>query len=68
MDESSAHSSERNPGDLYVEGLRAIMEKRKITLDEAAEIARQDIIATHGEEHLEPLAQAVRYLKSLEIK
>ena len=68
MSEIRKDSPERNPGDIYVEGLRQIMETRKVSLEEAAKIAREDIIATKGDEHLEPLAQAVRYIKSLENK
>ena len=68
MTEQENNSPERNPGDTYVEGLKALMKNRGVTLDEAERITREDFIATHGEEHLEPLAQAVRYLKSLENK
>lgn len=48
----------------YVAGLQAIAQKRGVSIDEAAQIARQDILEGGGVEHLEPLAEALRYLKA----
>ncbi len=52
-----------NPGDTYVWGLRAIMEKRGVSLEDAAEISKKDLLANQGYEHLTPTELAVRYIR-----
>ncbi len=53
----------KNPGDVYVYGLRAIMDKRGLNVDEAAEVCKQDFLDTQGYEHLTALHNAVKYVK-----
>ncbi len=52
------------PGDLYVGSILTAMRKKNISVDKAGELAIQECITTKGYEHLEPFAQAVRYIKS----
>lgn len=47
---------------IYHEGLKAIAEKRGISLKGALEIALEDIKQTGGAEHVEPTRKAYRDL------
>lgn len=55
---------EGNPGDTYVEGLRAIAQSRKVSFADAYKIAEADALITKGGEHIISLRQALRYLES----
>lgn len=58
------HSGEINMAKdtIYHEGLKAIAEKRGISLKGALEIALEDIKQTGGAEHVEPTRKAYRDL------
>lgn len=56
---------------IYINGLKGIMERKKLTLDEAYEFCRKNIIerdpaalTTEVEENLNPLTRAYEFLKS----
>ena len=56
-------SEERQkPGDLYVEGLKAIAQREGVSIEEAAKIAEQDLIRVKGLEHIKPLKDALSWL------
>ena len=53
----------KNPGIAYTEGLKRIAEKYNISLEEATQVAEQDAKGVLGEEDLEAIGLARKYLE-----
>ncbi len=57
---------QKEPGNLYIEGLRAIAERDGVSIEKAAEIVEQDLRRVGGLEHLSPTRKALNWLKDRE--
>lgn len=55
---------ESEPWEIFVEGIRGKAEREKITLEEAAELLREDIRQQDGFENMPLLEQALKHLVS----
>ena len=63
----TAEQSELNMrGGIFIYGIRTIAKENGVSLEEAAQIARQGVIDTEGTEHLNQINEALEFLTQQE--